>query len=282
LREDRAALPRIRGACLIVEKRLAKNVDYDRMTILVGMVGSDGIVFAADQLMVRESESFLECDDRALIGKIHNVHRHGFVFAGVGDEATRQVEHAIVTAMDDATFDFANIQGSLGKITRSTVKAIKAKAEVDCPKAEDRWMVFDERLPRALLVAFYGPQVPARQLWSVGITDPPAVVPIVGCRINGGLGNPGRFFAEYYRAEDSIHTLKYIAAYTVLAANRFDAKMIGGLDVSVIDEAGFRFITAEEKADIRKGYGEFNAMIEAQLWTPELSAQKNRPPPIRE
>lgn len=235
------------------------------MTILVGMVGSDGIVFAADELMVRQAPHAAEYDDRVLIQKIQHSAQHHVAFAGVGDHATRQVEQEFLSALDQSCFDFKNVKRSLEHITRDTIKKIRTKAEQDYLTEEEHRIAFDQHLPRALLIVFYGDQLPERQLWSVCIQDAPAVVQITGCRVNGGLGNLCRFFADYYRPGTSVSSLKHLAAYTVLAASRFDSLMIGGLELAVIDGNGFRLISENEKAALRQGYDDFDAMVRSQL-----------------
>ncbi len=238
------------------------------MTLLVGMVGSDGIVFAADELMMRQAPVVTEYDDRVLIQKIQHSDVHHVAFAGIGDQATREVEQEFLSALDQSCFDFKNVKRSLERVTGGAFRKIRTKAEQDHPSEEERRIIFDQHLPRALLIAFYGHQLPERQLWSVCIQDTPAVVQITGCRVNGGLGNLCRFFADYYRPGKPVSSLKHLAAYTVLAASRFDSLMIGGLQLAIIDGNGFQFVTERERAALRQGYDDFDAMVRAQLLPP--------------
>jgi hypothetical protein len=97
------------------------------MTILVAMIGSDGIVFAADQLMVRPAANVGEYDDRSLVRKIEYLATHQVAYAGVGDEITRQVESTLSSRLDEESFDSKNIRRSLEKLTSDTLKACVPK-----------------------------------------------------------------------------------------------------------------------------------------------------------
>jgi hypothetical protein len=235
------------------------------MTLLVGMIGSDGIIFAADELMVREAQHGTEYDDRVFIQKLQHSKDYGVVVAGVGDQTTRRVEEAFLSALHEGRFDFRNIQRALAAITRDALKAVRTKAELDYPDAEHREAFLNVHLPRALLIAFYGGQLHERQLWSVFIADTPAVVQITGCRVNGGLGNLCRFFADYYRPGKPVASLANLAAYTVFAASRFDSMMIAGVQMAVIDETGFRLLSDTDKAALRKGYDELDCILQERL-----------------
>jgi hypothetical protein len=156
----------------------------------------------------------------------------------------------------------------LERITKDALKSAREKAELDYPDAEDRRAVLNEHLPRALLIAFYGDQLSERQLWSVFISDPPAVCQITGYRVNGGLGNIGRFFADYFESGTPVSSLKRMAAYTVLAGKRFDSAMIGGLQLAVIDGGGFHFADETERTALGEEYRRLNDVIRDHLLAP--------------
>ncbi len=234
------------------------------MTLLVGMIGTDGIVFAADELLVGEAQHGTQYNDRVFIQKIQHSQTHRVVFAGVGDDTTRRVEDRLLSVLDEG-FDFENVKRSLERITKDALRAVREKAELDYPDAEERHAVLNEHLPRALLIVFYGDQLPERQLWSVFISDPPAVCQITGYRVSGGLGNLGRFFADYYQSGSPVWSLKRMAAYTVLAGKRFDSAMIGGLQLAVIDGGGLHFADETELAALREEYRRLNDVIRDHL-----------------
>jgi hypothetical protein len=237
------------------------------MTLLVGMIGTDGIVFAADELLVGEAQHGTRYDDRVFIQKIQHLQAHRVVFAGVGDDTTRRVEDRLLSVLDEG-FDFTNVKRSLERITKDALKAVREKAELDYPDAEDRRAVLNEHLPRAILIVFYGDQLPERQLWSVFISDPPAVFQITGYRVSGGLGNIGRFFADYYQSGTPVSSLKRMAAYTVLAGKRFDSAMIGGLQLAVIDGGGLHYADETERTALREEYRRLNDVVRDHLLAP--------------
>ncbi len=153
------------------------------MTILVGMIGSDGIVFASDERTVRQATHESDYDERSMVHKIEHLKKHRVVFAGVGDHVTQQVKARPCERIRKTPCDFENIQRSLEKIAADTVKSFRARNEAE------GWLGFDERLPRSLLVVFYGNHIsPERQLWSVVIHDRPFATRISGYQIDGAPG----------------------------------------------------------------------------------------------
>jgi hypothetical protein len=234
-----------------------------RMTILVGMVGSDGIVFAADQCMVRPAANVAEYDDIALVGKLEYLERHQVAYAGVGDQYTRQVESALSDSLDENRFDFGNIRRSLELLAVDTLREERAKNEKYYSPEEDRDI--PDR-PRALMVVFHGVQVADRQLWSLSV-DPVRsyAYRVDGCRISGAIGNLARFFAQYYRPGIPIGALSVLASHIVLSANRFDSLMIKGLDIASFGSAGFHRFDESEKASLRSGHQELDNDIRKRL-----------------
>jgi hypothetical protein len=235
-----------------------------RMTILVGMIGSDGIVLAADQLMVRPATNVKEYDDRGRVRKIEYLQGHGVAYAGVGDQYTRRVESALSIRLDEGQFDFENIRRSLERTADDTIKDERAKNEQAYSPQEDPGI---PDLPRDLLVVFHGPQVDQRQMWSLAI-DPvrSTASRVEGCCIRGAIGNLARFFGEYYETNIPVATLKRLAAHIVLSAQRFESGMIGGLDVSLFDDAGFHRLDEEAKESLRARYRELNDLVRTQLF----------------
>jgi hypothetical protein len=59
-----------------------------------------------------------------------------------------------------------------------------------------------------------------------------------------------------------------MAAYTVLAAKRFDSAMIGGLQLAVIDGGGLRFADETERTALREEYHSFSDVIRDHLLAP--------------
>jgi hypothetical protein len=101
-----------------------------RMTILVGMVGSDGIILAADQRLTQPAQDEKQFDQHDGICKIVNVEKHKIAYARVGDYASRTVGDRIVTTLDSdafGAFDYSNIRLSLIDIAEATIKDENAK-----------------------------------------------------------------------------------------------------------------------------------------------------------
>src|ERR1039458_7346920 len=139
----------IGGVVHLTERQYKLN----RMTILVGMTGTDGIILAADQCMVRPARSAAEYDDRMDTCKIVHLQKHKVAYAGVGDSVTRDVGRELSAILDSDGFDFGYIAGSLEQVAKDVVN--RAKAETEPPD------VFDDDRPRSLLIVFYGDQITA-------------------------------------------------------------------------------------------------------------------------
>jgi hypothetical protein len=230
-----------------------------RMTILVGMIGSDGIVLAVDQRMVREAKDGREYDDKSLIRKIEHLATHHIAYAGVGDQFTWQVGRALSIRLDKNDFDFEKTGVSLEKLAVDTMKEEEDQIKECYPSG-------DHDIPRALVLVFYGKQWPFPQVWGLTIHQRRSFAHLItGMVIAGAQGNLARFFGEYYRANTSVAALKTLAAYIVLAAGRFDSLMISGLDVALFGEDGFRLLSESEKEILRSGYEELDGEIRNRL-----------------
>jgi hypothetical protein len=86
------------------------------MTIIAGLVGSDGIVLAADGRMVAPASHAGQCDNISSIVKIVLVPGHGVAYAATGDYISWQTGQLLSEAPENDQFDFAHIQRSLQQI----------------------------------------------------------------------------------------------------------------------------------------------------------------------
>src|SRR5258708_36961919 len=87
-----------------------------RMTILVGMIGSDGIVLAADQRLTQNAEDEKEFDDHEGICKIVHLEKYRVAYARVGDYISRMVGDKLTVELDRGVLDLAKIRQTLEKI----------------------------------------------------------------------------------------------------------------------------------------------------------------------
>jgi hypothetical protein len=228
-----------------------------RMTILVGMVGSDGIVLAADRRMVQPAQHENEFDDYEGILKIVNLKKHKVAYAGVGDYITRAVADDFKAKLDKNAFDLEDTEPLL-IVARSAVEHEKKKVGP----------AFEEGLDRSLLIVFYGKFQP--QLWRFRISPPnPTMVPIKTMTITGAFGNRARFFDRYFRQSIPINKLTFLASHIVLTAGQMDTAMIDGLDVALFNKAGFRLLDESQMAPLHERSGQLDALIRRHLGLPE-------------
>ncbi len=142
------------GKTRLLPQRIAK---LNCMTILVGMVGSNGVLIAADQLMVQDDQlcekTFHEHEG---ISKIQVSEKHSIAYARVGDYVTKAVANRFLSSLEAKTFDHSDIGRQLEEIAHTVLVTETA----ECPTLE----MYD----RSLLIAFYGQQAPCSQLWRLG------------------------------------------------------------------------------------------------------------------
>src|SRR5579862_4328821 len=112
------------------------------MTILVGMIGSDGILLAADRSAVRLAEDNKTLDDKIDIYKINVLEKHKIAYAGVGDEVTREVGTRLRRMLNAGAIDFAEFRDVLERLASTVIKEeIAAKG-----------VAFDDLRDRSLLI----------------------------------------------------------------------------------------------------------------------------------
>ncbi len=174
-----------------------------RMTILVGMVGSDGIILAADRRMVHPAASVQELDDISGIRKIIHLPAHAVTYAAAGDEISWDAGSLISAALDDGEFDFDHIGRSLEDCGSHAFRDRRTAIETIYTDTEERQIRLghiNTDFPRGLLVVFHGSQVSSPQLWGL-ILQPARCFArrIEQYAIYGAIGNHARFYGKYFR-----------------------------------------------------------------------------------
>lgn len=239
------------------------------MTILVGMIGSDGIILAADRRMIQPAQDEKHFDVKEGICKIVRLGKYRVAYARAGDDVSRLVGDEILTALHEKAFDFASISSTqllLEEIATSTVKRVATKP----PPPH-----FNPNDPRSLLIVFYGKPAPALQLWRLRISPPdPGAEPIVTISVQGAIGNSARFFEHYYREGLPIEALTFLASHIVLTAGRVDSGIIEGLDVALFHRNSFRLLLENEKKPLRERSKRLNALIDRKFF--QKSPQRRR------
>jgi hypothetical protein len=158
------------------------------MTLLVGMIGHDGIVLAADQSRTLQAESEGTFDDQMLQRKIFHLERHGISYSVAGDELTDEIGYKIRKYLDDGGLEFPNISGCLQRMVEQAVPEIREENAVSQVVVE-----------RTILVVFHGSQVPEPQLWRLRISPSISAKQVTGITVAGGKGLDIAFFQNGYR-----------------------------------------------------------------------------------
>ncbi len=225
-----------------------------RMTLIVGILCTEGIILAADKNALSppsEYDRLDTVDDIFGIRKIRHVEKHKLAYAFAGDELAIDVGNELFEQRIDWSQD-SNIGARLQELARRAYN--NGSANVPHRGRNPQ--------PAAFLVAFYG----RHQLWhlSVGVSENRAVG-IDGMKISGAKGNAARFFVQYYNRALPIRTSKLLAAHTVLAGHRIDG-MINGLDMAVMNGNGFHWLEEREKNKLRKRSERLDQSIRKQLF----------------
>ena len=208
------------------------------MTILVGMVGSDGIILAADQRASRSFGRQDRFDDLMEIEKLIHLESHKVAYAAVGDDVTAEAANRFSIALEHGTFDLARIKQSLTDVGLSVIN--------------DKAGFLQPSENRSLLIVFYGDQVSGPQLWSMDMSHSVRADRVPRIKIAGALGNGARFFGHYFpKAPAPIESLKALAAHIVLTASQWDSLMIHGIDIATFEGHEFHLVGEEEKQALR-------------------------------
>ena len=252
--------PAARRACLGCRVG-AHSRKRNRMTILVGIVGSDGILLATDRRRTIPAQNEQQFDDHADIYKIKFLEKHKVAYAGVGDGATKAVGRRLSEWLTDGRFDFSSFEAI--EISLMTIADETTREEI---KKSPTPAHFDDSLNRSLLGVFYGGQVPEPQLWmSKSFADLQMRTALVARQSIGAIGNRARFFDAYLRGNLPVERLIFLASHIVLTAHRFDKQFISGLDVAIFQKSHYHELTEKEKARLRQRSERLDKLIQTEL-----------------
>jgi hypothetical protein len=241
------------------ERRLFRELERKlrRMTLLVGMIGSDAIGLLADQRRIRLAANESEFDDPMGGRKIIHLARHKVAYAVAGDDLTDEVGYGVADALDGGAVNF----GSALELERSLQGIVERRiAEIQKTAARR-----GEQIERTLLMVFYGEQVSERQLWRVRVEAHPSAKRIDGMTIAGAGGNTARFFEHYYTPNTPIHRLLLLASHIVLMGHQIDTKMIDGLDIATFDSEGFHWFNEDQKTPLRERSAKLDSLVRRLL-----------------
>lgn len=223
----------------------------NRMTLIAGVVGSDGIVLAADQRAIAPSQSESEMDDTYGMRKIIDLPGHRVAYACVGDVLTASVGEALEESIksSDRAFvaDATHLQGLAKKVWAEMQRGYQVNA-----------------INRLMLIVDYREEP---QLWRLNILGPNShAVEVRTIAVAGSLGNTARFFTNYYEPGRTAAELSFLAAHIVLAGGRIEPLYVDGLDVAIFSAGGCDFLKKERLAEIRKRSIALDGMIRGQLY----------------
>jgi hypothetical protein len=134
---------------VLVQSVLA--LKYNRMTLLVGMIGSDGIVLAADQNRVLPADADGNFDDQMLGPKIYHNGRHRIAYAVAGDDHTDGIGYRLEQYIADGSLEPSeNRAPRLQALVKRAIADIQAERE---PPHKDELVI-----ERTILLVLYASQ----------------------------------------------------------------------------------------------------------------------------
>jgi hypothetical protein len=226
------------------------------MTLIVGMVGSDGIVLAADEKAVDFAGSNdRHFDEATCIEKITIVTGSpSFVYAIAGDRHTKSIGYEIQRRVEARTFEFSNPERSLVDIAVAEAGRIGKELL--------------RGLIRVILIALPAPEMTEWQLWRlevrIGFDQEFTACQIRTCAVDGAR-NPARFFATFFQCDLPVDKLRLLAAHLILKGHDVDS-MIDGLSMAICDESGIRRLKQFELKDLRRRSQELDELFRKKLY----------------
>ena len=225
------------------------------MTLLVGMIGSDGIVLSADQSRVRPADAEGNFDDQMLGPKIYHIGRHGIAYAVAGDDLTDEIGYRLEQYISEGSLESSeNRAPHLQDLVKRAIADIQAKR--GAPHKDE--LVVE----RTILLVFYAAQP---ELWRIRITPSLSAKPVSGITVAGAFGNSARFFEYYFQPNLPVQRLLPLAAHIVLMGGRIDTEMVKGLDVAIIQRGAHKFLDENEKAVLRERSENLDTSIREHL-----------------
>jgi 20S proteasome alpha/beta subunit len=231
-----------------------------RMTLLVGAVGSDGIVLAADKRFLVPPKNDNEIDDRWDGRKIIPIANHKVMYAIAGDLGSQLVGAQLEKELDDPHFKWDYMEESLQGTANKVMN--KANSENVIPA---------DGMPRKLLIIFYGDKLLDHQLWRLDVWcgNNSKAARVYGIVIAGAMGNAARFFQNYFKPNLPVESLKFLAAHIILAGHSWNGD-IDGLDLVIVSKiSGLKWVDEKEKEVFRDRFDKLDGMIHKFLLSPE-------------
>lgn len=228
-----------------------------RMTILVGAVGKDGIVLAADKKFLQPAPCSELLHDMSGGRKINHLESEdkewGIVYAFAGDEVAKIAGDAIKANLKDGSFVFSDIDASLTDAANRAVSSYTNRTGRN-PDLQS--------VPRHLIAILYGKKFGIQpSLWRVNIqsNNCSTALNIDELVIAGAHGNFARFFGRYCMKDSSVERLERIAAHMVLKAHDYDSLAIEGFHiVKVTNDGVFHEMTRAEEDELRQKSAELD------------------------
>ena len=220
--------------------------------MIVGVVGSDGIVLAADQRAIAPAPGEGLMDDTYGIRKIVDLPEHRTAYACAGDFVTAEVGKALARQLRTQV-GFVMTADSLEDLAKQTC----AEAERDYPGQ------IGEAHRMMLVVAYNGDA----RLWRIDVRGRgSSALNVRTIAVAGALGNAARFFAGYHQSGRTTDELTFLAAHTVLTGGRIDPNYVHGLDVAIFAPGKCSFLAQSKRAELQERSIALDEMLRAQIY----------------
>jgi hypothetical protein len=195
------------------------------MTLQVGLVGTDGIVLASDKKAVVFDPALCT----SLVSKILIDREKGLAGCCAGNEISARIRREI----------FSNSNLLQREYPQSPIEELATQIYRDIPTEEQAG-----GNPSDLLIVSLND---LRHLYHLRMSATQCTLRLKENKhIQGDLGNPARLFVEAYYSKKPIHGLVFLAAHTILTANRLNPTTVEGLEVVKCTTKNFEPVSESE------------------------------------
>ena len=197
------------------------------MTLIVAMVGTDGIVAAADRkhLAVSEHSTSSSEGTKGFVGKsgrVLSLAAEQDIALAVAREIAKQLDGAVLTQDERVA--------ALDRIGNEKAKLFEGEAIHGYFHGTALTIFADD----------------TKQIYRTQIRRDGAItMPYNGKQVAGSTANPALFFMEKLYSQRPVKDLTLLAAHTVLTAHQFDERSIEGLDLWLCRESGIEQVATE-------------------------------------
>lgn len=245
------------------------------MTLILGMMGSDGWLLAADthvtEIQLPDQRSGAQMAAGHFIGdecKILSRPDLGVSYASAGSDRTREAGERLIECVKAKTFGWEDTSSALRRIGR------ESKLGTNPPFGSERLLIiFDNPITE-----LDNRKLETPQLWKLDLGISVRVAPPEYREIGGDFGNAATLLPQLYYTGCSVERLIRLAAFTLWFAAKCNPRDIGSdLDILVGRAGKSEFVPESDLDELHREFDQFDATIANGLGFTLAEVRKFRP-----